>query len=271
MTRYANELIDNGQTAAAVDFYARAGLGIEAAKLLLREGNEILKTGDDYVSAKMCFVFAGLQIEKHRKSAFESGATAAERLDGLMRDDEVTTSGLLDEIWRRAEAVHFYLLAHRQMYARRWMDALMCAYRVFDDYAEVIGMDAAAALLAYCGWKTKHFGQCSRAMTTLEHYEEFTPEKRAQFEELAVDMFTKNPPTDPKFAGGISCNKCSAPMSALQCQCTECGNKARICVSTGRPILDDPKWDCHVCKHSVLIDIVGELVVCPMCHHAVSS
>jgi WD repeat-containing protein 35 len=271
MTKYANELIENGQTAASVDFYARAGLGIEAARLLLREGNEILKTGDDYVSAKMCFVFAGLQIEKDRKSAFDSGATAAERLDGLMRDDEATTSGLVDEVWRRAEAVHFYLLAHRQMFAKRWTDALICACRVFDDYAEIIGMDRAAAMLAYCGWKTRHFGQCSRAMTTLEHYEEFTPEKRAQLEELAIDIFTKNPPADPKFAGGVSCSKCSAPLTPFQSQCTECGNKAKVCVSSGRPILDDATWDCQVCKHFTLLDFADDLGVCPMCHHIVTS
>jgi WD repeat-containing protein 35 len=247
-------------------------LGIEAAKLLLREGNDILRIGEDYVSAKMCFVFAGLQIEKHRKSAFDGGATAAERLDGLMKDDEATSSGLLDEVWRRAEAVHFYLLAHRQMYVRRWMDALMSACRVFDDYGEIIGMDKAAALLAWCGWKTRHFGQCSRAMTTLEHFEEWTPEKRARFEDLAIDIFVKNPPTDPpRVVGGVTCTKCGASVSALQSQCGECGYKLKVCVSTGKSIAEESWWECELCKHCVLIDLADDLVVCPMCHHPITA
>jgi WD repeat-containing protein 35 len=148
MTKYANEFIENGQMAMAGDFYVRSRRGIEAARLLLREGNEILKSGEEYASAKMCFVFAGRQIEKHRKSAFDRGTTAAERLNGVMKDDEATSSGLLDEVWRRAEAVHFYMLADRQMFKRRWIDALISASRVFDEHGEIIGMDRAAAVLA---------------------------------------------------------------------------------------------------------------------------
>ena len=50
----------------------------------------------------------------HWKPAFDGGATVAERFEGLMKDDEATSSGLLDE--GRAEAVQFYVLAHRQMF-----------------------------------------------------------------------------------------------------------------------------------------------------------
>jgi WD repeat-containing protein 35 len=86
--------------AAAVDFYARAGLGVEAAKLLLRE-KSYSESGHGYVSAKMCFVFVELQIEKFGKTVFSHTATAEERLDGLMIEDEATSSGLQDEVWWR--------------------------------------------------------------------------------------------------------------------------------------------------------------------------
>jgi WD repeat-containing protein 35 len=214
----------------------------------------------------MCFVFAGLQIEKHRKNAFDGGATAAERLDGLMKDDEATASGLLGEIWRHAEGVHFYLLAHRQMFARRWMDALFCACRVFDEYAEVVGVDRAAALLALTAMKTKHFAICSRAFTTLEHLEAFPVEKREKFEEMAIDVFTKNSPVNPRTAAGIACQKCGAAVSVLDSQCRECGIKMRVCVATGR-ILEEAFWECQICKHCAVLDIAEALVVCPMCHH----
>ena len=228
MNQYASQLIENGQTAAAIDFYARAGLAVEAAKLMEREGDSILKNEDDYLSAKMCFVFAGLQLEKHRKGAFDGSVTVAERLEGLMKEDEASTSGLLDQIWRKAEAVHFFILANRYINRRNWLEALVSACRVFDDYADVIGEDKAAALLAVCGLKTKYFGQCSRALTTLEHYDEYSEEKRNKFSDLAIDIFLKNPPKDPNILGTTPCPKCGSEVSMLQSQCSECGAKMKV-------------------------------------------
>ena len=273
MNQYANELIDNGQSAAAIDFYVRAGLGVDAAKLLQREGDEILKQGEDYLSAKMCYVFAGLQLEKHRSGAFDGTVTAAERLDGLMKEDQAVTSGLLQEVWNRAEGIHFYLLAHRLMYKRRWIDALRCACRVFDDYSTVIGADKSAALLAVCGMKTRSYGQCSRALTVLEHYEEYSPEKRAKFEDLAIDIFSKNPPKDSAALGTVSCPSCGSTMSSLQSQCPDCGKRVKVCVATGALILDGGYWQCKHCKHYVTLELAedGDLIVCPLCHHSITS
>ncbi|OHS97711.1 WD repeat protein [Tritrichomonas foetus] len=271
MNQYASQLIENGQTAAAIDFYARAGLGVEAAKLMEREGDNILKLEDDYLSAKMCFVFAGLQLEKHRKGAFDGSITAAERLDGLMKEDEAATSGLLDSIWRKAEAIHFYMMAHRYMQHRKWLEALFCACRVFDDYANVVGEDKAAALLAICGIKTRHYGQCSRAMTTLEHFDDYSEEKRNKFADLAIDIFVKNPPQDPVMLGSVPCHKCDAKVSMLKSQCPECGARMKVCVKTGGLILDNSYWECKYCRHCVVIDLADDLTVCPLCHHQTTA
>jgi WD repeat-containing protein 35 len=109
-------------------------------------------------------------------------------------------------------------------------------------------------------------------MTTLEHYEEFTAERRAKFEDLAIDIFVKNPPSDPpRVVAGVTCTKCGASVSALQSQCSECGHKLKVCVSTGKPIVEDSCWECQICKHCVLVDLAEELVVCPMCHHPISA
>ena len=37
---------------------------------------------------------------------------------------------------------------HRFMFAKQWTDAIVCACRVFDNYADVIGKDKAAVLRA---------------------------------------------------------------------------------------------------------------------------
>ena len=271
MVNYAQTLIDNNQRAAAVDFYVRAGLYVETAKLLLKEGDSIMKIGEDFISAKMCYVFAGLQLEQHRKGAFDGTATADERLDGLMKEDEVTSSGLHREIWRKAEGVHFLLLTNRLIDQRQWKDALLCACRVYDDYSDVVGEVRAAALLALCGLKTRFFGQCSRALTTLEHSDQCTAKQREQFEELAIDIFTRNSPNDPSHIGVVSCPKCSAVVSMLQSQCPECGERIRVCCYTGRLIDGGDAWECKYCKHCVLYDVADSLSVCPLCHHPVSQ
>jgi WD repeat-containing protein 35 len=270
MISYAQTLIDNGQRAAAVDFYVRAGLYVETAKLLLKEGDDIMKIGEDFISAKMCYVFAGLQLEQHRKGAFDGAATADERLDGLMKEDEVTTSGLHREIWRKAEGVHFLLLANKFAAKAQWREALYCSCRVFDDYSDVVGEVRAAALLAYCGYKNKFYGQCSRALTTLEHSDECTQKQREQFEELAIDIFTKSTPTDPDHVDVVSCPKCTAIVSMLQSQCPECGERIRVCSCTGRLIDGADFWECNTCKHSVHIDVADSLTICPLCHHTVT-
>ena len=270
MINYAQTLIANGQRAAAVDFYVRAGLYVETAKLLLTEGDNIMKIGEDFISAKMCYVFAGLQLEQHRKGAFDGTATADERLDGLMKEDEVTSSGLHREIWRKAEGVHFLLLANKFAANKQWKDALYCACRVFDDYSDVVGEVRAAALLAFCGYKNKFYGQCSRALTTLEHSDECTQKQREQFEELAIDIFTSSQPTDPSHVGIVSCPKCSAVVSMLQSQCPECGERIRVCCCTGRLIDGADFWECKYCKHSVLLDVAESISICPLCHHPVT-
>lgn len=271
MVKYAQNLIDNGQRASAVDFYVRAGLNVEAARLLLKEGDTILAQGEDFISAKMCYIFAGIQLEYHRKGAFDGSATAEERLDGLMKEDEVTTSGLHRDVWRKAEGVHFLLLANRFFQQKRLKEALIAACRVFDDYSDVVGEARAASLLALAGLKTHFFGQCSRAMTTLEHSDEIPQSQREKFEDLAIDIFTRNPPTDQGDLGVVQCPKCSGVVSNLQSQCPECGERMRVCTYTARLIDGSNYWECKYCKHYVMIDIVDELSVCPLCHHNVTQ
>ncbi|KAH0786768.1 WD repeat-containing protein 35 [Histomonas meleagridis] len=267
MNKYAKELIDNGQTAAAIDFYSRAGLDIEAAKLLQNEGDSILKENEDYLSAKMCYIFAALQLEKHRQQTFDGANTISERIEGLIKEDETISNGLLNDIWKKAEGIHFYMLAHRFMFAKQWMDALVCACRVFDDYADVIGEDKAAALLVSCSLRTKHFGQCSRAMTILEHFDDYPKEKREKFEELSIEIFSRNKPVDPNTFRSVTCPKCRiGSINALQSQCLECGYHMKLCVMTGRLITADA-LECKVCRHAVGSEQADDIEICPLCHH----
>jgi hypothetical protein len=85
-------------------------------------------------------------------------------------------------------------------------------------------------------------------------------------EEMAIDIFIKNPPVNPRLASGVGCPKCHAMVSMLESQCKECGTKMKVCVGTGR-LLEESPWECQNCKHCVVADLADSLVVCPMCHH----
>jgi len=269
MIKYATSLVNNSQIAAAVDFYKRSGLLIEAAKLLLQEGNTILEIGEDYVSAKMCYVFSGILFESHRKSIIDGSVNVLERLEGFLSEEDPSNTNLYQEIWRKAEGVHFYLLSHNFLGKKKYKNALLTAARVFDDYMDVIGETKAASLLAICGFKSRFFGQCSKAFTVLEHSDSLKEHQKSQFTELAIQIFTQNPPKDPASKEMCACSKCGHAFSPLLSQCPECGERVKICVMTGRPILEEKSWDCQHCKHSVIDENVEELIVCPLCHHKI--
>ncbi|OHS94343.1 WD repeat protein [Tritrichomonas foetus] len=252
MSLYASELIEGGQISTAIDFYAQAGLFIDAAKLLERRGDELFKQSfTKLVEAKKCYIFAGLKLTES--------------------EDFETESSLLDGIWKKAEAIHFYLLAHRCMQKKKWKNALLCAARVFEIYYDIIGEDKAAALLAVCGIKTGFYQQCSKAFTTLENFDDYSQERRQLFENLAIDIFTKRPPVDPKGLEYETCPKCSCKNIEINSQCNECGFKFPICVATGFLIANDDRWQCKFCRHCVSMKSSEDLIVCPFCHQTITA
>ena len=99
----------------------------------------------------------------------------------------------MDRAWRGAEAQHFWLLAHRQLYDGHFRAGLRTALnlRRYADTLPALGVYSLLALLAYCAG---YYGQCSRALSRLERMPECTPEQRDAFAELASSIFIKHTP-----------------------------------------------------------------------------
>ena len=73
-------------------------------------------------------------------------ATAA-TLDNLMTHDQATgESKSLERPWHGAEGVHFYLLAHRQLYEGDVQAVMVTAARCMQ-YEDILGTKEAASLL----------------------------------------------------------------------------------------------------------------------------
>ncbi|KAI6243756.1 WD repeat-containing protein 35 [Aphelenchoides fujianensis] len=96
---------------------------------------------------KKLFVMGGLLIEQHREhhkaqiaksSGTSSAATIA--LQELLTEEHnmsIEDTRLIDTAWRGAEAIHFYMLAHRQLYENKY-DAAMRTALVLTDYEEFL-------------------------------------------------------------------------------------------------------------------------------------
>lgn len=99
----------------------------------------------------------------------------------------------MDRAWRGAEAYHFWMLIHRQLYAGDTKAALRTALnmRRYDDVLPVTDIYAMLALVAFNGG---YFGQCSKAFMRLESLHSERPGECEALAELAMSIFAQQAP-----------------------------------------------------------------------------
>lgn len=124
-------------------------------------------------------------------------------------------------------------------------------------------------MLVLCGMKTRHYGLCSRALTTLENSELIDEESKKAFEQLAIDIFIRAAPIDPIHANDINCPKCDAEITRTASQCPECGEKILVCMASGESLSPEQAWRCLVCRHYVNSELLTDFSFCPFCHHPI--
>lgn len=66
------------------------------------------------------------------------------------------------------------------------------------DYEDIIPAVEIYSLLALCACANRAFGTCSKAFVKLESLETHSPEQRQQYEDLALEIFTKHCPKHTK-------------------------------------------------------------------------
>ncbi|WIA10618.1 hypothetical protein OEZ85_010800 [Tetradesmus obliquus] len=125
-------------------------------------------------------------------------AAAAQTLAGLMTLEAASGSELkgLDNAWKGAEAYHFWLLAHQQLYNGQADAALRTALRL-RQYDDVLDPADVYAFLALVGFHSNFYGTCSKAFVKLEALPSIPKERREAFADLAMSIFVAHPPADP--------------------------------------------------------------------------
>lgn len=161
------------------------------------------------------------------------------------------------------------------------------------DYQEYIPGEEIYSQIALSSYSNECYDICSKAFIKLEalgsqqNWTAFTDwqtdgggdssgevpeERRVQYEELAVRVFSSNPPNGK---GGnvakVDCKFCGEVIADYSTSCSKCHTKFAACVASGKPI-SDPKqqWVCKQCRHYAIREEVNSYTNCPLCHFKIN-
>jgi WD repeat-containing protein 35 len=276
LSRYASVLIEENKTIEAIMLYRKANRNTEAAKILNKIAQDLGKTQANPLTMKKIYVMAALEVDSYKKRVIEAQITGTgntvRTLDSLITSDINTMSDkTLDNPWRGAEAFHFYLLTQRQLYEGDYESALRTSLRLAE-YENILETRDIYSLIALSAFFSGYYKECSKAFVKLENLPGQTDEDRGLYEDLAVAIFVKHPPRDPKPII-VKCpgKNCSNSVPDTVTNCSECGSNFPACIVSGRPIMEKSYVQCMNCKHKAIETELQRLRLkaCPLCHSVI--
>ncbi|KAK6623541.1 hypothetical protein RUM43_009393 [Polyplax serrata] len=253
----AKQLIESGKILEAIDFLSKAQQYVEAAKLMYMVAGEEAKKTKDLVYIKKLYVLAALILEEKQKTKIGEIST-------LLEGDPFTD---FQEPWRKVEAYHFLIVAEKQL-QQGYVDAAMRTALVLRHYEDILDPEEIYCVLALSSAASHHFETCSKALSRLQALPDISEEKREEYEALALDLFSRNTPKDPKI-NRIECPTCLTLISNLCDTCQNCKTKFPVCIITGVPLFDDSNtWTCSTCHHKAVAHDAAIRRTCALCHAA---
>ena len=267
LAKYARHLLASGRRLQAIELYRKADCPLEAAKLLLElAGEQARRRAAPPLRLKKLYVLAALLVQEHLAQRGSRPGQQSNNSGLLMGLGEATgeDARVVEEAWRGAEAYHFLLLAHRQLYAAEPEAAMRTALRL-REYEDLLEQELVYALLALASCAARAFATCSRAFVRLEALD-------PRYEELALGVFGKRPPRDARPPPRAECRQCESLVPDYCVACPNCASSFPACVVSGRPLMDQASaWLCTVCKHRAaserdVVNVNG----CPLCHSIIT-
>ncbi|XP_048791015.1 WD repeat-containing protein 35 isoform X2 [Lagopus muta] len=259
LARYATHLLEKNKILDAIELYRKANYFFEAAKLMFKIADEEAKKRTKPLRVKKLYVLSALLMEQCHEQMQNAqrgkvkGSETASALAGLLEEDVLSsTNRFADNAWRGAEAYHFFILAQRQLY-KGCVDAALKTALHLRDYEDIIPAVEIYSLLAVCACANRAFDTCSKAFVKLESLETLSQEQRQQYEDLALEIFTRHCPKNNK-------------KTDLDDVLESGDGKLPVCVATGDPILEYRFWMCSVCKHCMKAKERSNYNFCPLCH-----
>ncbi|KAI4490168.1 hypothetical protein M0802_010893 [Mischocyttarus mexicanus] len=268
LNKYANHLLSNGKRLQAIELYKKANYYLKAAKLLIQLAEDQAKFRTNPLRVKKIYVLAALLIEDHINSIPKIKGGRSNVVMGLTKSNKDTK--IIENAWRGAEAYHFLLLAHRQIYDGNFDGAMKTALRL-REYEDILELEDIYCLLALSSAVNHAFATCSKAFIKLEAFEAIPKSKREEYEELAVNIFTKHDPKDTRNVKA-ECVNCETLIPDWCVICPNCMTRFPACIVSGKSLMDlSNAWICTVCRHHVATerDVVN-INACPLCHSTIT-
>lgn len=215
---FASQLLEAGEIIPAIRLYRKAKKSVQAAALLSKLAADSLREQRALLVTKKLYVLAALEIEYFRTTALETqmrslatqrtgtrtgGTSAAKHTKGgvtgtkqrtmhtlntLMEQDVATGEDRhLDNPWKGAEAIHLYMLSHRQLYRGRYWEALGTAVNLVQ-FQDILGKLRVYSLLAVVSLYAGAWGQCSKALSHLQSLSEGSTGQGEEATELFSDL-----------------------------------------------------------------------------------
>ncbi|PNH02582.1 WD repeat domain-containing protein, partial [Tetrabaena socialis] len=106
------------------------------------------------------------------------------------------------------------------------------------------------------------------AFIKLESMPSIPNDKRDSFADLAMSIFLKHQPADPRALRETREKKApGGAVSTLDALLEDLGGgRDQVCVASGRIVRDGNVVRCKVCKHLSIIHELRGSAVCPLCH-----
>ncbi|XP_014248010.1 WD repeat-containing protein 35 isoform X2 [Cimex lectularius] len=265
LDKYARSLTENNRHLEVIQLYRKANRYLDAAKIMFQLAEKESVKCFKPVRIKRLYVLAALLVEEYTALKNKD----SEDKSGLLLENYDELSGIdlkmIDDAWKGAEAYHYLMLAQKQLYEGHHIDATITSIHL-KSYEAFIPSEEIYCLIALASCNSKAFGTASKAFMKLESMESFNEVKREQYANLAMDIFTKHSPKDPKSIF-MQCPSCSSPLPSWSGVCQGCETRYPVCIVTGRPLLNlTSAWTCKSCKHSAGYSDIGVRQFCPLCH-----
>lgn len=192
LEKHAAQLLQEGRLPEAIELQRKAGRFLDAARLMMKLAEGEVAKRSDLLRIKKVYVLAGLLVEDHLLMQSKiTGGNRASIVAALQPEDAL----LLEQVWHRASAYHFMMLTQRQLRSGLMHSAVLTALRL-RDFEDVLDVEDIYTLLALASCADRSFGTCSKAFIKLESLESIPEHRRMEYEELAVNIFSKHEPHD---------------------------------------------------------------------------
>ena len=142
------------------------------------------------------------------------------------------------------------------------------------EYEKELGTKEVYSIVALSCYFNQCFKECSKAFVKLERLPDLTEKEREKYENLAIQLFSRNPPVDRKTVS-FKCPKssCQSQISEFDTSCNDCGSHFSPCIASGISILAKVYYTCKTCKHKALEAELQQLRLkhCTLCHGKVEG